>query len=392
MMNPLRDGEPPAPPGRLVSLDVFRGITIASMLLVNNLGDWDRAFSPLLHAEWHGCTATDLIFPFFLFIMGVAMPFSFSRRLEQGGRPLGLLPHVLKRGAILILLGLVLNLIFAFARDRPVRFAGVLQRIGLCSVAASMMVLWWRERGWVTVAGILLVGYYLLMTLVPVRGNPAPPLTQACNLSSWIDAMVLGRHCYEWDPKTGLGHDPEGLLSTLPAVATTLLGCLTGAFLRRREESPQEKANVLFAGGVALLTLGLWWSLEFPLNKNLWTSSYVLATGGWALLGLGVCFWLVDVKGWGGRWSKPFLVYGMNPIAAYVGASAMAGLSILIRWAGPDGKPIRLKTWIYTHFYESWIPPLFGYKVSGAAYAMTYVVLWCGITWVLYRKRIFIRI
>lgn len=377
--------------GRLVSLDVFRGITIAAMLLVNNAGDWDHVFSPLEHAEWHGCTATDLIFPFFLFIMGVAMPFSLGRRLEQGARTGSLIGPAFRRSVLLFALGLFLNFLMRSALQKPMRLMGVLERLGICYLAAAVILLWGSERAQVVWIGILLIGYYLLMMLVPVPGHGAGSLTRSGNLASWIDTKVFGPRCYDWDPKTGMGHDPEGLLSTLPSLATTLIGCLAGGWLRRPGRNGYEKVSALFVAGVALVVAGKTWELTFPLNKNIWTSSYVLFTGGWALLTLGTLCWLVDLNG-RATWAKPFIWYGMNPITAYVGASSMAYISIWIKWTGPDGNPIRLKTWIYTHLYQSWIPHIAGPYVSSAAYGMSYVVLWCGVMWVLNRRRIFLKV
>lgn len=378
-------------PGRLVSLDVFRGMTIAAMLLVNNAGDWDHVYTPLEHAAWHGCTATDFIFPFFLFIMGVAMPFSLGRRLEQGARPGSLLGPIVWRLFALFALGLFLNFLMCSALNKPLRVMGVLQRLGICYFVASLIMLWGRERAQVLWIGILLVGYYLLMVLVSVPGYGAANLAQAGNLASWIDTKVLGSHCYEWDAKTGMGHEPEGLLSTLPALASTLIGCLAGEWLRRPGRTGYEKVSGLFVAGTLLVLAGKSWEFSFPMNKNIWTSSYVLFTGGWALLSLGAMSWLVDLHG-RTAWTKPFVVYGMNPIAAYVGASSMAYISIWIKWMGPDGKPVRLKTWIYTRCYQSWIPNLAGPYISSAAYGMSYVVLWCGIMWIMYRRKIFLKV
>ncbi|MBX7243868.1 MAG: heparan-alpha-glucosaminide N-acetyltransferase domain-containing protein [Candidatus Sumerlaeaceae bacterium] len=381
----------PDKPARLLSLDVFRGATIAAMLLVNNAGDWDHVFSQLEHAEWHGCTATDLIFPFFLFIMGVAMPFSFGRRLEQGTAPASLIPQILKRALLLFALGLFLNFLMTSARGKPMRIMGVLERLGICYAAASLIILWGRERVQIVWIAVLLLGYYFLMSLVSVHGHGGGLFLMKGNLATYLDNLVFGNRCLEWDAKASYGHEPEGLLSTIPSIASVLIGCLAGELLRRPGYTGYQKACMLFAGGVALVILGKWWDLSFPMNKNIWTSSYVLFTGGWALLLLATIYWLVDLEGRAG-WTKPFVVYGMNAITAYVGASAMAYTSIWIKWAGPDGKMISLKGWIYNHCYKSWIPSIAGDYVCSAAYGMSYVVLWCAIMWILYRKQIFLKV
>lgn len=388
------------PSGRLASLDTFRGMTIAGMLIVNNAGDWGHVFSPLGHSEWNGVTCADFVFPFFLFIMGVAMPFSFAKRLRDGAAPASLMPGVARRAAMLFGLGFLLNLLYAYAIAKPprgwevlqsVRVLGVLQRIGICYLIAAPVFLWGRERALVIVSAIVLFGYYALMTLVSVPGHGPGVLTQAGNLASHIDTLVFGRHCYEWDAATGLGHDPEGLLGTLPAVANALIGCLVGIWLRRTERDGYERASAIFVGGVLLVIAGAWWSLSFPFNKNLWTSSYVLFTSGWACLVLGCCYWTIDLKGRSG-WTLPFTVYGTNAIASYVCASAMAYTSVFIKWAGPDGKFITLKGWIFSHAFGSWITPAFGPYVASAAYGISYVILWSLIMLLLYRRRIFIRI
>ncbi|MGQ9809378.1 MAG: acyltransferase family protein [Armatimonadota bacterium] len=378
--------------GRLESLDIFRGATIAGMLLVNNAGDWDHVFGPLRHAEWHGCTATDLIFPFFLFIMGTSMALSFAKRRARGAGTRELLAHTVRRSLLLVLLGLALNALAYLAfRSEYLRYPGVLQRIGVCYLLASLLFLFHGTRGILVWTGVLLAGYWAMMTLIPVPGFGRPDLSQQGNLASWLDSAVFGPHCYIWDARTGAGHDPEGLLSTLPAVGTTLLGCLAGVVLRDPRAAAARRVSGLMLAGAALTAGGLFWSLAFPLNKNLWTSSYVLFTAGCALLALGALHLFVDVlqqRAWGG----PLRVYGLNPITAYVGASAMAYCTILIRLPSAAGESIPLKKWVYQTLYASWIPGVASEYWSSAAYGFTYVVVWCALMWLLYRRRIFIRI
>ncbi|MFH0792893.1 MAG: DUF5009 domain-containing protein [bacterium] len=395
----MTDSLQPIKPGRLLSLDIFRGITIAGMFQVNNAGDWGHVWSPLEHAEWNGCTATDLIFPWFLFIVGVAMPFSFARRLESGAQKNDLIPQIIRRACLIFLVGAAIHLESWFAignfdwASPNYRIAGVLQRIALCYLFASLIMISWDIRGVASWFAVLLLGYWALMTLVPVPPVPEGVEEQYRNLASYIDRTILGPTCYKFDRKLGIGiHDPEGLLSTLPAIATTLSGILTGYWLRAKEKSGYEKVAGLFVAGFALIVLGMWWDYFFPMNKNLWTSSYVLFTSGWGLATLGVCYWLVDIKGIT-TWAKPFAVYGVNAIAAYVGVAMMSYATILIHWTGPDGKNILLKTWLYNTLFKSWIPALFNDYASSAAYAFfTYVVLWCGIMWIFYRKKIYIKL
>lgn len=381
-----------APVGRLVSLDVFRGATIAAMLLVNNAGDWNHVYGPLRHAQWHGVTFTDLIFPFFLFIVGVAIVFSLGRQHEKGTAKGAIAKSVVRRALILIALGLLLNTVACFALPwmESFRPMGVLQRIGLCYLAAALLVLWHSPRALVVWFVALCAGYWALMTLVAVPGHGAGDYSREGNLASYADTRVLGSHCYEYDAATGLGHEPEGLLSTVPAVATAIAGCLTGFWLRRRDVSPGAKSAAMLGAGAVLIGAGVLWGLQFPINKNLWTSSYVLFTAGWALVGLAACYWVVDVKGWR-WWTAPFVAYGMNAITAYVGVALVAYTTIWVKIPRPQGDPAFLKTWIYEHAF---VPALGGISpyLSSAAYGFMYVIVFCALMWALYRKKIFLKV
>jgi len=396
----------PIKPGRLLSLDAFRGITIAAMLLVNNTGDWGHMFPPLGHADWNGCTATDLIFPFFLFIMGVAMTFSFSRRLQEPGGSAHLVPQIIRRALLLIGLGLMLNLV-SFLATRGLdwaredfRFAGVLQRIGLCYLFAALIALWFRVRGQVIwTAGLLLV-YYILLKYVAPPGVEHPTLDMQGNLASWIDTKIMGAHCYKHVKGTDFYHDPEGLLSTLPAIATTLTGLLTGHWLREKTRDGNEKVAGMATAGWILFVVGELWKYDFPYNKNLWTSSYVLHTSALALWTLAAFYWIIDVKKIT-AWSKPMVVYGTNAITAYFGVGLMSSATIWIKWHDAEGQVVMLKTWLYQKLFERPIAELAPYifpesyseYISSAAYPLImYVALWCGLMWILYRKRIFIKI
>ena len=364
------------PKGRLSSLDAFRGLTIAGMILVNNPGSWTHVYAPLRHAEWHGWTPTDLIFPFFLFIEGVAIPFSFGKRLERGDSRFGLMIHVVRRAAILFGLGLLMRAVPRFDFE-TLRIMGVLQRIGLVYLAAAPAYLFLGRRGrtWLT-AGLLL-GYWALMTLVPVPGYGAGDLSPDGNLAAHLDRVILGDRLWAgtWDP--------EGLLSTLPAVATTLLGIFTGEWLRADGTKERKAVGLILAGGLGV-GLGLLWDLVFPINKGIWTSSYVLFTSGAGLLLLGLFFWAIEVKGLR-AWAQPFIVYGMNAIAVFV-ASGMVAKQMGLTRVGSEGST--LKGWIYEELFASWAGTLNG----SLAFAISYVLFWLGIMWILHRRRIFIKI
>ncbi len=364
------------PQGRLTSLDAFRGLTIAGMILVNNPGSWSHIYAPLRHAQWHGWTPTDLIFPFFLLIVGVSVPFSFGKRLEGGDSKVTLFRHILRRSVILFGLGLFMAAFPRFDFEN-LRIMGVLQRIGLVYLlaASSFLVLGRTARAWAVV--ILLIGYWALLTLVPVPGYGAGDLSPDGNLGAYLDRIVFGHRLWQgtWDP--------EGLLSTLPAVGTTLLGIFTGEWVRSGR-SPIAKSGGLVLGGVVGILLGLLWSMSFPINKPLWTSSYVLFTAGAGLVLLGLFFWLMEIRGWKG-WAQPFVVYGMNAIAVFVASGLVAKQMGLIRVGAEE---VSLKTWIYENLFASWAGPLNG----SLFFALSYVLVWLTIMWILFRRRIFIKI
>jgi predicted acyltransferase len=333
-------------------------------------------YPPLLHAEWNGCTPTDLIFPFFLFIMGVSVPFSFGKRLARGDSRKALFRHILRRSVILFGLGLFMA---AFPRFDllNIRIMGVLQRIGVVYLAAAsgFLVLGRKGRG-LMLAGILL-GYWALMTLVPVPGYGAGNLSPEGNLGAFLDRLILGDHLWRemWDP--------EGLLSTLPAIGTTLLGIFAGEWIRGEGRRNRVVAGLL-AAGAAGLVLGWAWGLAFPINKSIWTSSYVLFTAGAAAWVLGIMFWLMEVRGWT-SWARPMVVYGMNAIAVFVASGLMARLLGIIRVGEADTS---LKGWLYENLFATWAGPLNG----SLAFALTYVLFWLGLMWLLHRRGIFIKV
>jgi predicted acyltransferase len=376
------EARPLTPPGRLASLDVFRGLTIAGMLLVNNPGTWSQIYGPLRHAEWHGWTPTDLIFPFFLFIVGVAMTFSYGKLLERGAGRGPLLLKALKRSAILFGIGLVLHG-FPSYNFATIRIPGVLQRIALASFLATVPVLFTRARGQALTAGALLLGYWALMTLVPVPGIGAGVLEPGQDLGAYLDRAVFGT-AHLW--KSAKTWDPEGLLSTLPAVGTVLLGVLTGHWIRAGH-APRRLVGGLVGLGIAFTLLGSAWGMVFPINKSLWTSSYTVFTAGLACFVLALCYWLVDMKGYR-RWAIPFVIFGTNAIAAFFLSTFGARVLGLIKVAGADAKQISLQAAIYRSSFASWLPP----KNASLAFALCYVLFWLGVMAILYRRRIFIKI
>ncbi|MDE3058894.1 MAG: DUF5009 domain-containing protein [Bacteroidota bacterium] len=367
---------------RLTSLDAFRGATIAAMMLVNNAGDWSHVYPQLEHAAWNGWTLTDWIFPFFLFIVGVAMTMSFARRMERGDDTMKLLMNAARRSAIIFLLGLILNGAPFFDLS-TIRIPGVLQRIAVCYFIVSLIVLFSRTRQarifWLV--GLLAV-YWLMMKLIPVPGIGTGVLEPGKNFSAYIDSLFLSGHMYIYT-KTW---DPEGIVSTLPAIATTLFGVQTGYFLRS-SRSNEEKTISMFVSGFVLLLLGVVLDMWLPINKNIWTSSYSIFTAGWALICLATFYWLIDVKGFK-RWATPFVMLGMNAITVYFIGSLIGKISISVMLNQPDGKSIMLKTYIYQNF----IAPLAVNPFhTSVLYAMMYVLGSFLLAWIMWKKQRFVK-
>jgi predicted acyltransferase len=363
---------------RLVSLDTFRGATIAGMILVNNSGDYPATYWPLLHQPWNGWTPTDLIFPFFLWMAGVSLVF--SRRI--GFRA------ALWRSVKLVLLGLLVNFTTGgFAL--PLRWAGVLQRIGICYLAAWAARRWLGTRAQAVLALALLVGYWALMTrVVGPEGYAPPSLEPETNLSAQVDRIVLAGHLYQWTRTW----DPEGVLSTIPAIATALLGLLTGVWLRSARE-PRPKALGFVAVGLGVFVLGILWGeaappwLVFPVNKNLWSPPFVLLTAGLAATLFGLVWWVVDVRGVRG-WTGPFVTYGKNAIAVYVASEVFSGAVNTIRWAAPAGAALSLQERLHQALFASWLPA----SPAALAYALANVALFWALAWWMDRKGIYLKV
>ena len=459
----MNEEAPALASNRLVSLDVFRGITMAGMVLVNHLGSYQIAYGPLLHAKWNGLTPTDLVFPAFLFIVGVAMTFSFDRRLAAGASRVNLMAHVCKRTIVLFLLGLALSGLFLdnhlqwrlvgpfvlmiaglsflfaeekkgsgiFCRNGPegashkrslppfsprgslllgtglavaailwfvldfdtvwhstLRVPGVLQRIAVCYFIAALIVMFFGVRGRVMWTFVLLFGYWLIVRYVhpPADFKPVAMAERPdALLHDWIDVHLFGSHMYREQPGL-LGPDPEGVLSTMTSVATTLLGVLTGNWLHARRDE-KEKAIGLFAAANMLLVAGLWMNCVFPINKKIWTSSYVLVTAGISLHVLAMCYWLVDVRKsrW---WIGPFLVYGTNAILAYIVAGLIGRILTVWQVHLPDGKTTSLFGWLYPRLFTSWAEP----RAACLLYALAYTLMCLALMTPLYCRRIFVKV
>lgn len=428
------------------------------MVLVNNPGTWSTIYGPLKHAEWHGITPTDYVFPFFLFIVGVAIPIALSKRIAAG-LTRDVYYKIFTRSLLIFALGIVMSAIpffnfadttipyaikilivlgysaalFFYLWDKvkialiiagvtagivtvfwlagyvvvpynlaTMRIPGVLQRIAVCYLIVSLIYLHtsWRQQA--VIGTVLLLGYWLLMTVVPVPGCEVTTIDdKACNLAAWLDRTIITEN-HIW--RSAKVFDPEGILSTIPALVTCLSGVLTGTWLTRKSdgfsrsdgETPEgvtltsrvETAAGLFFAGTIALAVGWSWSLVFPLNKSLWTSSYVIYTTGLALLTLAACYWLVDIKQmkW---WTKPFVIFGVNALALFVFSGIFARLLGMIRLAGPEGgRDISLQEWIFSNFFLSWASPI----NASLAYAVTFILFWLFFMWLLYRKNIYIKV
>jgi predicted acyltransferase len=375
---------------RFLSLDVARGITIAFMIMVNNNGG-SGSWGFMNHAQWNGLTPTDLVFPTFVFVVGVSIVFAFHARLAKGASRSSLAVHTVQRAAILFLFGLIVNG-FPFFALAHFRVYGVLQRIAVCYLVVGLFYLW-DQRVSTKIAALVvaLVGYWALLRWVPIPGigmpgRDVPFMDMTRNLVSWIDRGVFPNHLYlGWDDHST--RDPEGLLSDLPAIGTALMGVLTGMWLRTQKSVPVKTIGLACASIVSL-ALGYLWSLEFPLNKNMWTSSFVLVAGGYSLALLTLCFWAVELKGWRKGWTYPCLVFGSNAIAAYMFSELVPGILYNISVPVGNGTRPNLVGWIFNNVYAHIPDPgwaAFGYSFSFTAFCFIPVLI-------LYRKKIFLKV
>lgn len=392
---------------RLVSLDVFRGITIAAMLLVNDPGSWGAIFPPLEHAEWNGWTPTDLIFPFFLFIVGITTHLSLSARRARGDDDSAILRQVLRRGAIIYLLGFLMAL-FPFyqwgtidgisdpsvldrvvVRLQHVRILGVLPRIAIAYICGALLTFHTTLKQQVAIIATLLLGYWLAMTLIPVPGEGGTIGAlllddKSRNLAAYLDRAILGTN-HIW--VGSVTFDPEGPMSTIPAIGTVMLGVIAGRWVAMRERSLIERMAGLFAAGSIAMMIGMMWNWVFPINKSLWTSSYVMFTAGMACIGIALVMWVVEHYNvrW---WTRPFVIYGVNPIFAFVGSGVMARLIYTLWQVNYDGRSQAIQSVIYQSVFLPWLPP----RVASLGFAICFVLLWLGILTVMYRRNIILKV
>jgi predicted acyltransferase len=371
---------------RLLCLDIFRGLAVAGMIIVDNPGSDDLAYGPIKHADWNGWTSADFIFPSFLFLVGISMVYSFAARLQRGESRKQILFHAFMRSLILIAIGLFVNASPIVELDLHTwRFEGVTQRIALCYFAAAILVLWSNRRGvWIAIFTCL-VGYWALLRFVPVPGlglpgHNVPFMDPDRNLAAWLDRKLFMGHLYNGT------RDPEGILSTIPAIATTLIGVLTGYWLRS-EKSPRTKAMRMLLAGILGLVAGEVWNRWFPINKNLWTSSFVLFSGGFALVFLAFLYWVLEIKRWRGIWTMPVLVFGVNAIAGFVADSFVYGPGYSFTVKGPSG-PVM--------WHDAAQAKLVSLGASAPNASLIYslaALLFCWILlWFLWRKRIFLKV
>ena len=376
--------EPHGRAPRLASLDVLRGLTVAFMILVNNAGDGSASYAQLRHSAWNGCTLTDVVFPLFLFIMGVSMALSFQSRLARGTTRTKIAGQVLKRATTILLLGLAINALPLF-HLATLRYCGVLQRIGLCYLLCALILLYARVPGVVLALVASLAGYWWLMTRVSVPGFGQPGinfglLDPSANLASYIDRLLIPQaHRYHFS-----FYDPEGVLSTIPAVANTLFGVLTAVWLRRMRVPTLRSLLTLAVPALMMIVLGLIWSQSFPLNKRLWTSSYVLFTSGISVGLLCLVSWIVDVQGWLRRGLTPWLVFGMNALTAYIFSEVFGILLGFI----PLQDYGTLQRFLFL-LLPTWLGP-------APFRSLIWSILFVGVcyvpVWWLYRRRIFLKL
>ena len=358
---------------RLLALDVFRGMTIILMLLVNNPGSWSHIYPPFRHAPWHGCTLTDLVFPFFMFIVGVSMGFS-TRKFGQLPSSV-FIRKAIKRGLILMLIGYLMRLFPFVAIDfEKARIMGVLQRIGLAYIFASVLINYFREKTLYFMGGIILLGYWGLLYF----GSDAP-YTMEDNIVRAVDLMLLGDHKM-WHGH-GIAFDPEGLLSTLPAIVTILIGYFVAHMIQRKSSLIQLVKKMMIIG-LGLVFIGWAWSWVFPINKALWTSSYVLYTAGWAVIVLGLLLYIIDIKGFQ-KWTKIFVAYGVNPLFLFVLSGLFAKTILRLNWGDTN---------VYRGVYRDVFVPYFGDLNGSLLFAILHIVIIGIVALILFKKKIFIKV
>ena len=358
---------------RILSIDIFRGATIVLMILVNTPGTWSAVYAPFLHAEWNGYTPTDLVFPFFLFLVGTSIAFSYKNKTAIAGTYKKITIRALKLIALGLFLGAFL-IKYPFFKDfEDIRFPGVLQRIGVVFFFAAILFLNFKWKTLIGIAATMLISYWLLMTLVPVEGVASTLERAPNNLANWLDVKVFGSHNWKAD------YDPEGILSTIPSIASSLLGIFTGLILTSKQP---KKATILMGLGGSLLIIGHLWDLVFPINKALWSSSFVLVTAGWANLILALIYYLTDVKGI--KFGSIFRYAGANAIILYFLSSFISKIlgQIEVGETSAHG-------WLFNTIYVHDFMPL---QLSSLLYGLTVVSFYCLVAYVLYKRKIFIKV
>ena len=359
---------------RIISVDIFRGLTIVLMILVNTPGTWSSVYAPFLHAEWHGYTPTDLVFPFFLFIVGTSIAFAYQKKTPSASTYRKISIRSLKLIGLGLFLG-AFTISFPFIKDfADIRFPGVLQRIGVVFFFAAIMFINFNWKTLVGICAVILIGYWLLMGYVPVEGMESTFDRAPNNLANYLDVKVFGTHNYKPD------YDPEGLLSTLPSIASSLLGIFTGLILTSKREN---KVFVLVGLGVVMLVIGYIWDIFFPINKALWSSSFVMVTAGWANIFLALIYYLSDIRGM--KFGSIFKYAGANAITVYFLSSFVSKLFYSIKVDGETS----LHGWLFQHIYVHDFMPV---KLSSLLYALTVVSFYMLLAYVMYRKKIFIKV
>jgi predicted acyltransferase len=375
--------------GRLTSLDAFRGFTIAGMVLVNNPGDWGHLYSQLEHAKWNGWTFTDCIFPFFLFIGGVSMALSLGRLAAAGADRPRLLAKLAKRAMLIFLVGFILNFLPYFNLEK-VRIPGVLQRIALCTLLAAPIVVYCGWRAQLAIIAFLLSLYSALMLLVPVPGIGAGVLEPGMDFGAYIDRMLLGQHMWV-QSKTW---DPEGLTSTIPALCSQLFGVLAGRWLLASVSRTEQTVWMLLSGLLFLWLGAIFDTILMPVNKSLWTPSYCLLMTGWALVVFSSFYWLLDVNPYAavreaaGRWTRPFVIYGMNALFVFALSGFIAKMFGFIKFAQPDGSKVSLGKLLYAPIRDLPIGPV----NTSLLYAVLFNLAMFSLAWFMWRKKWFVKV
>ena len=380
---------------RYYSLDVFRGATVALMILVNNPGSWSNTFSPLAHASWHGCTPTDLVFPFFLFAVGNAMSFVMPQ-LQQGNSS-EFWKKVIKRTILIFLIGLFLNWSpfvkwsdtgLVFKPWENVRILGVLQRIALCYFFASVIIYYGKSRMALFIGMMILVIYWVLSFALGAAGHP---YSLSGYFGNGIDFNILGiSHVYKGE---GVPFDPEGLTSTLPAIVQVIFGFLVGEYIQLKGKNFEMLAKLLLTG-VVLVLVGFIWDFSFPINKKIWTSSYVFYTSGLAIVTLSMFIYLLEFNNAKGKWSQFFDVFGKNPLFIFVLSGFLPRVLALLRWVDhvdEKGEPVYTNAlpWFYQNVCKDVASDL---RIGSLLYALCMIAFMGTIAYLLDKKKIYIRV